>query len=246
MKLCGKCKIEKEINEFHKNKNCKDGLAYWCKDCCKNYRISNIEIYIKYWEAHREQHDKSRKRWYKAHRQQCINYAREYQKAHKDQYSTYVRQYLDVNKDRIKMKHKEWITNNRGRCKMKINEWKTNNNGRCRVYWQKIRALKRSLPSTLTAQQWEQITQRFNDKCAYCGKTKTLQQDHFVPLVKGGEYTHNNILPACKDCNQSKHTTSFFNWYPKQKFYSKEREVKILKFLNYDNGIQQLSMFEIK
>ena len=35
MKKCTKCKIEKKLSEFHKNKNTKDGLQFCCKVCRK-------------------------------------------------------------------------------------------------------------------------------------------------------------------------------------------------------------------
>lgn len=56
-----------------------------------------------------------------------------------------------------------------------------------------------------------------------------LTQDHFLPLSKGGEYTVNNIIPACKNCNCSKQDKDFSEWYSKQEFYRKERELKILE-----------------
>lgn len=46
-KICSKCKEEKSITEFHKNKNHKDGLAHWCKECCKEY-------HKKYYQENRE------------------------------------------------------------------------------------------------------------------------------------------------------------------------------------------------
>jgi len=39
MKKCTKCKIEKELSEFHKNKTKPDGYAYWCKECKSEYRV---------------------------------------------------------------------------------------------------------------------------------------------------------------------------------------------------------------
>lgn len=33
LKLCSKCKTEKPLTEFSKNKNNKDGHSYWCRDC---------------------------------------------------------------------------------------------------------------------------------------------------------------------------------------------------------------------
>jgi len=43
VKTCTKCKIEKPINCFHKNKNEKDELKCWCKNCTKRY---DNEYYI--------------------------------------------------------------------------------------------------------------------------------------------------------------------------------------------------------
>ncbi len=75
---------------------------------------------------------------------------------------------------------------------------------------------------------------------------KRLEQEHFVPISSNGPYTANNIIPACKSCNSSKRDSDFFSWYPKQPFYSKRREAKILRYLNYDNdGKQQASIFEL-
>jgi hypothetical protein len=35
MKICSKCKQEKPLDQFHKNKKLKDGLSVWCSDCHK-------------------------------------------------------------------------------------------------------------------------------------------------------------------------------------------------------------------
>ena len=107
---------------------------------------------------------------------------------------------------------------------------------------QKKKLKKRQLAATLTLNQWEDIKNYFNNKCAYCGENTKLTQDHFTPISKGGEYTHNNIIPACGSCNSSKRNREFIEWYPKQKFYSKKREKAILKFLNYKGEVQQLAI----
>jgi len=47
MKTCSKCKLEKELYEFNKDKNKKDGHCNWCKTCnkenMKSYYKSNKE-----------------------------------------------------------------------------------------------------------------------------------------------------------------------------------------------------------
>ena len=42
MKFCSKCKQEKPTNEFHKDKNSKDELTIWCKNCRKIYDKNRI------------------------------------------------------------------------------------------------------------------------------------------------------------------------------------------------------------
>ena len=37
-KVCGKCKIPKDLEEFHKHKDAKDGKQSRCKPCTKAYR----------------------------------------------------------------------------------------------------------------------------------------------------------------------------------------------------------------
>ena len=41
-KVCSKCKVEKDLSEFYKNKLSKDGLDYYCKDCRKK-QTANIQ-----------------------------------------------------------------------------------------------------------------------------------------------------------------------------------------------------------
>jgi len=100
------------------------------------------------------------------------------------------------------------------------------------------------LPATLTLNQWKQIKEDFNYQCAYCGKhLENLTQDHFIALENGGEYTKENIIPACMSCNTSKRDKDFFEWYPQQDFYSKEREKRILEHLKYiTQNNQQLKL----
>jgi len=60
MKRCTKCKKLKSRSEFSKNRNNKDGLRYWCKECEREYkrrlyrRIRGpVKIGFLYEESHR-------------------------------------------------------------------------------------------------------------------------------------------------------------------------------------------------
>lgn len=48
---------------------------------------------------------------------------------------------------------------------------------------------------------------RDNHKCQYCGKKfhkSLLTLDHVIPIVQGGKKSWENIVTACKPCNQQK------------------------------------------
>lgn len=51
--------------------------------------------------------------------------------------------------------------------------------------------------------------------CYYCGRQfpeKELTMDHIVPLIRGGKSAKNNIVPACKECNNKKKYLLPFEW----------------------------------
>ena len=58
--------------------------------------------------------------------------------------------------------------------------------------------------SDFTAEQWLHLKMAFGQRCAYCHKKKPLTQDHVIPLVRGGNHTASNIVPACQSCNSRK------------------------------------------
>ena len=60
---------------------------------------------------------------------------------------------------------------------------------------------------------WQQKTAR--GRCYYCAKKvayKDFSMDHLVPLGRGGRSTKNNLVPACKDCNNRKKSMMPLEW----------------------------------
>ncbi len=54
-----------------------------------------------------------------------------------------------------------------------------------------------------------------NGKCYYCGRDvppKELTMDHIVPIIRGGRSTKNNVVPACKECNNKKKHSLPLEW----------------------------------
>jgi 5-methylcytosine-specific restriction endonuclease McrA len=67
----------------------------------------------------------------------------------------------------------------------------------------------------LTPAQWEAIASAWGG-CAYCrapaSAGSTLQRDCVLPISRGGRYTLDNVVPACRSCNASKCNEEVTHW----------------------------------
>jgi len=65
----------------------------------------------------------------------------------------------------------------------------------------------------LTDEQWSAMQDLWGG-CAYCGTVpdETMQRDCVLALSRGGRYTLDNIVPACRSCNASKSNDEVTSW----------------------------------
>ena len=244
-KFCSKCKTIKEISFFSKDKKSKDGLNGYCRECIKKNRENRkqqTKEYRKiYNKEHRDEINEANRAYRLTHKEQHKEYNREYDRTHKDHRNEYAREWRKRSPDKARERQSRYRLKHLDKIKKYNIDLRKKHPEHSRINTQRRIARIKEVASTLTVKEWVSIKKSFNGLCAYCGKEGKLEQEHFISVSKGGEYTHNNIIPVCKSCNRGKSSKSFFEWYPKQPFYSKTRERKILKFLNYKNGKQQLA-----
>ncbi|WP_404429498.1 HNH endonuclease [Microbacterium lacus] len=66
--------------------------------------------------------------------------------------------------------------------------------------------------SDLTDAEWFAILDAWS-VCAYCGaEGVALQRDCVLPISRGGRYTLDNVVPACRSCNASKSNDEVTSW----------------------------------
>jgi 5-methylcytosine-specific restriction endonuclease McrA len=64
---------------------------------------------------------------------------------------------------------------------------------------------RRAIGGDFSAAAWASLKALFGHLCAYCRQhIPHLEQDHIVPLVRGGLHIAGNIVPACRSCNAAK------------------------------------------
>lgn len=69
----------------------------------------------------------------------------------------------------------------------------------------------------LTVEQWSALCDAWRG-CAYCGAVDVpLQKDCVLPISRGGRYTVDNVVPACRSCNTSKCNSEVTGWMRRKK-----------------------------
>lgn len=222
MKVCNRCEwnLPNDLNHYRKEKLGKDGLKTICKQCETEKRLKNREKKRAYDKLYRINNRENKEAYFI-----------KWKKENREKYLEGKKRYNKENAHRQKVWHKNWKENNPER----MNELSL-------MSVHKRRSRKRELPDHLTHSDWEEALKAFDYKCAYCSSVEKIEREHFIALNRGGEYTKDNIIPACLKCNRNKSDKDFFEWYPETENYSMERVNKILKYLGYKNNTQQLTL----
>ena len=96
-KTCSKCKVEKPVNKFSKNKSNKDGYSDHCIECYNLYYVEpKREERLSYWRTRRE--TKREK-------------IREYNKS-----------YNEKNREKVRERQQVWYNNNKEEVKQRVKE----------------------------------------------------------------------------------------------------------------------------
>jgi 5-methylcytosine-specific restriction endonuclease McrA len=91
-------------------------------------------------------------------------------------------------------------------------EWRRRNPDRARANVKRRRDRLGGGRHHLPEGVWDALLRKFDHCCAYCGERKRLEQDHVIPLSKGGKHDPANVVPACQSCNRSKGTKLLGVW----------------------------------
>lgn len=266
---CKKCKSErcKQYSELNKGAIVEQRKRYYqenkeeIKDRVSNYYQLNKESRAKYASQYRQENRESISArdalYYRENKEAIIEWNKRYNQDHKDERMEYSKKYREINMACLLEKKRLYYHKNKEHCSSRMKAYYKSNKVKLaicskqyrkehiedrNVSNQRRKAKIRGLPHTLTLKQWTDAKACFSNKCAFCGKDKPLTQEHFLAVKHKGGYTKDNIIPSCQSCNSSKWAHSCLDWYPKQPFYSKEREKAILAYLGYKNGIQQLAL----
>jgi hypothetical protein len=180
-KICTKCKIEKLLSEFHKDKYQKSGICPYCKLCVNNRK----------------------KAFYSENNKQCRERNRQYYKKHSDKIIEDRKIYYNANKDKISKRAKKHYKTEHGK-NMARKAW-----SKYRAI--KINAITEDFTPQEIFKRDNYICQSCHIKTRPDFKNqyhpKYPHLDHITPLSLGGEHTKRNAQCLCSRCNLTKHNT---------------------------------------
>lgn len=249
-----------EYNKKYLEKHREERIEYY-----KKYRKENIEErknYDKrYKKEHREEIAEYNKKYKKENREKIAEYNKEYNQQNKEKIAEYGKKYREEHKEELVEKekiyreeHKEFYTEYNKKYyveyyaenKEKIVEhqkqyYKTPQGQATRLNARiKRRQKQEQQGKGLTGQQWLEMMNFFDWKCAYSGeyiggkKNQSIRSiDHIVPLAKGGAHEIWNCVPMNRSLNSSKNDKDIKEWYPQQDFYDEDKLSKINEWRKY-------------
>jgi len=93
----------------------------------------------------------------------------------------------------------------------------------------------------LTTVQWSALCEAWGG-CAYCGvHDQALQRDCVLAISRGGRYTLDNVVPACRSCNASKCNDEVTGWLRRRRLDERGfllRYRKVVERLNTESHLR--------
>lgn len=166
MRLCPKCKTEKEIDEFYNDKNRKDKHSCWCKECCKKSSSKN---------KNGKNYPESRKKWYENN----PNYNNKYREKNRDKINKRTR---DWNKKYPEKRKNTDLKYSYGLTLIEFNELLAKQDNRCAICSNLIKG--RNIHT-----DHNHITGKVRGLlCKNCNLGIGLFKDNFSLLIRAADY----------------------------------------------------------
>lgn len=208
----------------------------------KQYRSDNAKHIKQYAIDNKEKMAECKRQYYIDNKEKITKNMKQYQAGNKEKKAEYDKKYREDNKEKHVARDKKRREDNKENKAEYDKKYRETNSEERRVNEQRREAIKKSLISDFTVEQWESCLVYFDHKDAYTGLPMDISsQDHVIPLSKGGGYTVSNIVPCECSINSSKGNRDMLTWFRKQTFYDIERENKILAYLTKNTSGYRLT-----
>lgn len=207
---CGNLLVANSIN-FSKQKQGKYGVNSVCKPCKKIEKAKE----------------------YQDNREYILNRVKVYAENNKDK----IEEYRNKNRDKLRALYNKYNTKHREERNEYASEYRKNNPEKI-FNARSDRRAKEEQGSGITKEQWKELMDYFNFKCAYSdeyigGDSDKRTVDHIIPLNDNGVNEIWNCVPMHHFYNSSKKDKNPMDWYLNQPFYNEDRLTNIIEWQLY-------------
>ena len=146
------------------------------------------------------------------------------------------KQYYEDNKEQIKEYNKQYKEDNKDKISEHMKQYYEDNSHIFFNNHNKRRQREENQGQGVTKEQWLEMMNFFEWKCAYSGialNKNNRSIDHIIALNNGGLNEVWNCVPMLRSLNASKHANDILEWYIQQDFYSEEKLNKIYEWQKY-------------
>lgn len=224
MKICSKCGVEKDKNNFSKNIGRKDDLQSWCKECMKIRRLETKEHEQErkkeYYRANKKGINLNNKKYYEANKEVLLEKQKNYRKNNKESISLTRKRHYNKNKDKVLNQNTIYRAMNREVIIKQKRSYYLDNKKHI-IKYRKSNAKYSNYSDKLTKEESPKVAQdgvSLMIKCRYCGKyfipTITQANNRVKSLEKliGGDryfYCAVNCKKACPIYRQVKYPKTY-------------------------------------
>lgn len=188
MKRCSRCKTEKTLDQFGRDRQTPDGLNRRCRDCKRELKRED-------WSRHRDARAAYHQEWQKTDQARATKAA-----------------WIDANRDLVNEQARAWRTANHEGHLASKRKWRESNADTMRAYRvanldrhaersRRRRALQ--VAATIGPVDLDALWDEQGGLCALCGDPidrelraphpMSKSVDHIVPLSKGGTHEQSNL-----------------------------------------------------
>ena len=233
-KICSGCHTPKLLKDFRNDKYRPDGKSSKCRKC-KQQRAKELydlcpeagpartarwiaarpEKRQAYEATHKQEKSARGKARYLVKKEVILAQNAQWYAEHKEERKLTMAAWEERNRAKRKaQKAAQYLANPEPRRAYNA-AWEAAHPGYGAIKWQRRTSRQAGAEIVdLSQAQWEEILERSKYRCCYCPddckacrrKTHKFQQEHLEPVVRSGNYTVQNILPACPECNAKKGT----------------------------------------
>ena len=239
------------------NKANKEKIAERRKQYYRANRDKILERNKQWYEDNKDKVVEYHKQYYQDNKEKIAEHSKQYREANKEKIFERSKQYHEDNKEKINERHKQYYQDNKDKIREQHKQYYQDNKEKVRErhkqydkqYYQtpqgqvvafnkrQRRRIKEEQQGTgITKDQWLEMMNFFNWKCAYSGEALTKDNrsvDHIVPLNIGGDNIIWNMAPMKLNYNSSKQDKDMLEWYKEQDFYDPKRLAKIYEWQEY-------------